>query len=318
MKNFCFCVSLTAALLANALFAFAQEPDKSSTFPVSSAPATLLNGAMLQVDGNVANAVPILMKITGQLQMANDKTSGEYMGCFAIGEGVGHLEDERGHIRLTSIHCQDGIDHVVKGFVVGADEKAGLKGRVVHLMGAKTAAAAASELKAIASCPECQSLTSAIVHQALPVIEIDPAQKVTIWITGGYESSYTRGRAAHGRCIKSEGSLLDQVLKEGYLAQMGTMSKSCESITTEELNKLDFSRIDLSGYVNEVMHEIPEHLLKSRINVALLKAIDDPSDTNILAWMGLQEEARGKASAFANAIVRVQAKDKTSVKAQNK
>jgi conjugal transfer pilus assembly protein TraB len=70
-------------------------------------------------------------------------------GCFVIAEGTGDLSQERIKARLLNLSCitkkgDSLIDQPVKGWVVDADGRAGLGGRVVAKFGSHMARVAAA------------------------------------------------------------------------------------------------------------------------------------------------------------------------------
>ena len=113
---------------------------KQIYLPPSFMAATLLSGvAAPTTNAAKANPLPLLFRVK-DLAVLPNKVKANLKGCFVIGSGIGNLADERVHIRLTTLSCvaKNGdavIDQAVKGFVVDADGKVGLKGRVVAKMG---------------------------------------------------------------------------------------------------------------------------------------------------------------------------------------
>jgi conjugal transfer pilus assembly protein TraB len=112
--------------------------------PPSFVEATLLSGVSAPTTlAAKSNPLPMLLRIK-DLAVLPNKVKANLKGCFAIAEGRGNLADERVHVRILTISCvaKDGnavIDQAVKGFVVDADGKVGLSGRVVAKMGAHIA-----------------------------------------------------------------------------------------------------------------------------------------------------------------------------------
>jgi len=84
---------------------------------------------------------------------------------------------------------------------------------------------------------------------------------------------------------------------------MAVESKSIDCVTVGELQKQYVSE---SSLIRGTEIALIAHPLKERINSALLRAVDDPSDENVRSWLRLKEEAKKKALAFTNAVMRVQ------------
>ncbi len=108
--------------------------------PPSFMEATLLSGLDAPtMEGAKGNPVPALLRVKDLAILPND-VKANLKGCFVIAEGYGRLDTERVELRLVSLSCiakngQAVIDQKVKGFVVDADGKIGLKGRVVAKLG---------------------------------------------------------------------------------------------------------------------------------------------------------------------------------------
>jgi conjugal transfer pilus assembly protein TraB len=112
--------------------------------PPSFMEATLLSGLDAPTtEGGKGSPVPVLLRIK-DLAVLPNKVKADLKGCFVVAEGHGNLSDERAHLRLITLSClsrkgQAVIDHKVKGFVVDADGKVGLRGTVVSKMGSSIA-----------------------------------------------------------------------------------------------------------------------------------------------------------------------------------
>ncbi|HMW53461.1 MAG TPA: TraB/VirB10 family protein, partial [Rhodocyclaceae bacterium] len=59
--------------------------------------------------------------------------------CFLLGSGYGDISSERAYLRLESLSCvlnnSEVVDTPAKGYVVGEDGKAGMRGRLVSKQG---------------------------------------------------------------------------------------------------------------------------------------------------------------------------------------
>jgi conjugal transfer pilus assembly protein TraB len=109
--------------------------------PPSFMAATLLSGLDAPTsEGGKGNPVPVLIRIKDPAFLPN-KVRANLRGCFVIADGYGSLADERAHLRAKSLSCltrrgTSVIDAGIKGFIVDADGKIGLRGTVVSKMGA--------------------------------------------------------------------------------------------------------------------------------------------------------------------------------------
>jgi conjugal transfer pilus assembly protein TraB len=112
--------------------------------PPSFMEATLLSGLDAPTAGAAkGNPVPVLIRVKAPAVLPND-VKAELTGCFVIADGKGNLSTERAELTLVSISCLDRkgkalIDQKVKGFVVDADGKIGLRGRIVAKFGSVVA-----------------------------------------------------------------------------------------------------------------------------------------------------------------------------------
>jgi len=127
------------------------EPDdkkKDATgsvyLPPSFMEATLLSGLDAPTTSEAkGNPVPVLLRVKTPAVLPNS-VKANLKGCFVIADGKGNLATERAELLLVSLSCLDRkgqavVDQKVKGFVVDADGKIGLRGRVVAKMGSMIA-----------------------------------------------------------------------------------------------------------------------------------------------------------------------------------
>lgn len=101
--------------------------------------AVLLGGLDAATGGQAQNNPwPVLMRIQNNAFLPN-RYRAKVKECFALGSGYGDLSSERAFLRLESLSCvlNDGqvIDANAKGYVVGEDGKAGMRGRLVSKQG---------------------------------------------------------------------------------------------------------------------------------------------------------------------------------------
>jgi len=112
--------------------------------PPSFMEATLLSGLDAPTTSEAkGNPVPVLLRVKTPAVLPNS-VKANLKGCFVIADGKGNLATERAELLLVSLSCLDRkgqavVDQKVKGFVVDADGKIGLRGRVVAKMGSMIA-----------------------------------------------------------------------------------------------------------------------------------------------------------------------------------
>ncbi len=124
-----------------------NEEDKNSLkkknrilLPPSFMEATLLSGLDAPTsEGGKSHPVPMFFRVKAPAILPNE-VKANLKGCFIIGEGTGRLDTERIDVRLVNISCVDVkgngiIVSPLKGYIVDADSKIGLHGRVVTKMG---------------------------------------------------------------------------------------------------------------------------------------------------------------------------------------
>lgn len=208
------------------------EPKATKTkniyLPPSFMEAVLLTGVeALTTQGAQANPEPIMIRVQAPAVLPNSVRA-DLKGCFVIANAFGVLAKERVDARVVSLSCMshDGqavIDQSVKGYLVDADGKKGLAGRVVSKAGANIARSIAAGVfegfgNAIATSQtetsisalgatkvldpdnavkaglgqglkkgtdEIQKLFLDLARQAVPVIEVGATKKLTVVIQEG-------------------------------------------------------------------------------------------------------------------------------------
>lgn len=109
--------------------------------PPSFMEATLLSGLDAPTSGGgKGHPVPMFFRVKAPAVLPNEVRA-NLKGCFIVGEGTGRLDTERIDVRLVNISCVDVrgngiIVSPLNGYIVDADSKIGLHGRVVTKMGA--------------------------------------------------------------------------------------------------------------------------------------------------------------------------------------
>lgn len=206
-----------------------KKEDKRSVFlPISYMEATLLSGLDAPTSSSAkGNPVPVLIRVKTPAVLPND-VKANLRGCFVVADGKGNLATERAELITVSLSCIDRkgqavIDQPITGYVVDADGKAGLRGRVVTKMGAMITrsmiaglfggfgealneANTTTSLSAIGSMKsvnpedvgwtglgkglsnafqEIQKFYLDLAHQTMPVVEIGAARPITLVVTKG-------------------------------------------------------------------------------------------------------------------------------------
>jgi len=196
--------------------------------PPSFMQATLLSGLDAPTAGSAkGNPVPVLIRVKTPAVLPNE-VKAQLAGCFVIADGRGNLSTERAELTLVSISCLDRkggalIDQKLKGFVVDADGKIGLRGRVVakfgsvvarsmlagFLVGAGDAFKAQATTTAVSPLGTTQSINTKdiglaalgsslsegfkeiqkfymeLAHDSMPVIEIGATKRITLVVSEG-------------------------------------------------------------------------------------------------------------------------------------
>lgn len=171
-----------------------KDPADHIYLPPSFMAATLLSGLDAPTsEGAKGNPAPVFIRIK-ELAVLPNRVKANLKGCFVIAEGHGNLATERAELRLVSLSCLDRkdnaiIDQKVKGFVVDADGKIGLKGTVVSKMGASIARSLiAGFFGGVGDAFKMSSATQAV--SALGVTQIvDPKQVVKSGVGGGISTA---------------------------------------------------------------------------------------------------------------------------------
>jgi conjugal transfer pilus assembly protein TraB len=173
-----------------------KDPSERIYLPPSFMAATLLSGLDAPTsEGARGNPSPVFIRIK-ELAVLPNRVKANLKGCFVIAEGHGNLATERAELRLVSLSCLDRkdnavIDQKVKGFVVDADGKIGLKGTVVSRMGASIARSLiAGFFGGVGDAFRMSSSTQVV--SALGVTQIvDPNQVVKAGVGSGISTAAT-------------------------------------------------------------------------------------------------------------------------------
>lgn len=198
--------------------------------PPSFMEATLLSGLDAPIGGEAQkNPKPVMIRVAAPAILPN-RVKANLKDCFVIAHGYGSLAEERVNLRLVSLNCvgkdnQAVIEQKVAGYVVDADGKVGLRGRVVMRAGrvlgltflagvaegAGRAVESSSTVTSTSGIGVTQSLNTDeianaaigggiaqgsgelqrfymdLAKETLPVIEVGPKKKVTLVIQEGVD-----------------------------------------------------------------------------------------------------------------------------------
>lgn len=101
--------------------------------------AVLLGGLDAPTGGQAQNNPwPVLLRVQDNAFLPN-RFRAKVKECFLLGSGYGDISSERAYLRLESLSCVlnngEVVDTNAKGYVVGEDGKAGMRGRLVTKQG---------------------------------------------------------------------------------------------------------------------------------------------------------------------------------------
>jgi conjugal transfer pilus assembly protein TraB len=118
-----------------------QETRQGKTYiPSGSFMRVVLLGGLDAPTGGQAqsNPWPVLLRVQGNAFLPN-RYRANIKECNMLGSGYGDISSERAFLRLESLSCVlksgEVVDTTVKGYVVGEDGKAGMRGRLVSKQG---------------------------------------------------------------------------------------------------------------------------------------------------------------------------------------
>jgi conjugal transfer pilus assembly protein TraB len=99
----------------------------------------LLGGLDAPTGGQAQNNPwPVLLRVQDNAFLPN-RYRARVKECFLLGSGYGDISSERAYLRLESLSCVlnngEVVDTPAKGYVVGEDGKAGMRGRLVSKQG---------------------------------------------------------------------------------------------------------------------------------------------------------------------------------------
>jgi conjugal transfer pilus assembly protein TraB len=158
--------------------------------------AALLGGLDAPTCGQAqSNPHPILMRVQDNAFLPN-RYRFKIKECLVLGASHGDISSERAYIRLESLSCirHDGkaVDVPVKGYVVGEDGKAGMRGRLVSKQGQVLANALVAGIGAGIGQAFQQSATTVSTNPLGSVGTVDPGKQFQAGIGTGVGKALDR------------------------------------------------------------------------------------------------------------------------------
>ncbi len=175
----------------------AERKDSRSYVPSGSFfRAALLGGLDAPTGGQAqSNPHPVLMRAQDNAFLPN-RYRFKVKECFALGASYGDISAERAYIRLESMSCvrHDGkaIDVPVKGYVVGEDGKAGMRGRLVSKQGQVLANALLAGIGAGIGQAFQQSATTVSTNPLGSIGTVDPGKQFQAGVGTGVGKALDR------------------------------------------------------------------------------------------------------------------------------
>lgn len=117
-----------------------QEEGGKTYIPSGSFMRAVLLGGLDAPTGGQAqnNPWPVLLRVQDNAFLPN-RYRAKVKECFLLGSGFGDISSERAYLRLESLSCVlnngEVVDTPAKGYIVGEDGKAGMRGRLVSKQG---------------------------------------------------------------------------------------------------------------------------------------------------------------------------------------
>ena len=179
----------------------AQGPDETKQskiyIPSGSFMRVALMGGLDAPTGGQAqnNPWPILLRVQDNAFLPN-RYRAKVKECFMLGSGYGDISSERAYLRLESLSCVlnngEVVDATIKGYVVGEDGKAGLRGRLVSKQGQVLANALMTGIIAGIGQGFQQSATSYSTSALGTVGTVDPGKQIQAGIGTGVGKALDR------------------------------------------------------------------------------------------------------------------------------
>lgn len=175
-----------------------EEGKQNKTYiPSGSFMRVALMGGLDAPTGGQAqnNPWPILLRVQDNAFLPN-RYRAKVKECFILGSGYGDISSERAYLRLESLSCVlnngEVVDATIKGYVVGEDGKAGLRGRLVSKQGQVLANALMTGIISGIGQGFQQSATSYSTSALGTVGTVDPGKQIQAGIGAGVGKALDR------------------------------------------------------------------------------------------------------------------------------
>jgi conjugal transfer pilus assembly protein TraB len=221
-----------------------EKKDARSYVPTGSFfRAALLGGLDAPTGGQAqTNPHPVLMRAQDNAFLPN-RYRFKVKECFVLGASYGDISAERAYIRLESLSCvrNDGkaIDVPVKGYVVGEDGKAGMRGRLVSKQGQVLANSLLAGIGAGIGQAFQQSATTISTNPLGSVGTVDPSKQLQAGVGIGVGKALDRLSQYYITLAEKmfpiievdAGRTVDVVITKGFSLDADNAGKETDSYT---------------------------------------------------------------------------------------
>lgn len=237
-------VSTGEVIAPEAVHKAAEKKDARSYVPTGSFfRAALLGGLDAPTGGQAqTNPHPVLMRAQDNAFLPN-RYRFKVKECFVLGASYGDISAERAYIRLKSLSCvrNDGkaIDVPVKGYVVGEDGKAGMRGRLVSKQGQVLANSLLAGIGAGIGQAFQQSATTISTNPLGSVGTVDPSKQLQAGVGIGVGKALDRLSQYYITLAEKmfpiievdAGRTVDVVITKGFSLDADNAGKEADSYT---------------------------------------------------------------------------------------
>lgn len=213
------------------------EPEKQAKTYVPSGSfmrVALLGGLDAPTGGQAQNNPwPVLLRVQDNAFLPN-RYRARVKECFLLGSGYGDISSERAYLRLESLSCVlnngEVVDTPAKGYVVGEDGKAGMRGRLVSKQGQVLANALMTGIIAGIGQGFQQSATTYSTSPLGSVGTVEPGKQFQVGIGAGVGKALDRLSQYYITLAEKmfpiievdAGRIVDVVLTRGVTLGLGT------------------------------------------------------------------------------------------------
>ena len=237
-------VSTGEVIAPEAVHKAAEKKDARSYVPTGSFFRVALLGGLDAPTGGQAqtNPHPVLMRAQDNAFLPN-RYRFKVKECFVLGASYGDISAERAYIRLESLSCvrNDGkaIDVPVKGYVVGEDGKAGMRGRLVSKQGQVLANSLLAGIGAGIGQAFQQSATTISTNPLGSVGTVDPSKQLQAGVGIGVGKALDRLSQYYITLAEKmfpiievdAGRTVDVVITKGFSLDADNAGKEADSYT---------------------------------------------------------------------------------------